>query len=290
MGDQTMDTEKLRVFITAIDQGSISAAADAMGYTPSGVSRSIAALEQETGFPLMYRGRHGVQPTEDARKLLPLMRDMLLQERRYREISADILGLQKGTAAIGINYAAHFRKISGLLRKFAEEYPGIEVRTEQGLSTQLCQALQEHRLDFVIATRREGFEFIKLGEDPMTACVPENHPCVIQGSYPLKRFEQDPMIATYPDVDTDYKRALKEHDIIPNVRYTSRNVYATYCMVEAGLGVFMSNRLEMEIYQGSAVLLPTVPPVIQEIGIMHCGLDSMTMSARKLLQIVQQAF
>lgn len=283
-----MDTEKLRVFITAIDRGSISAAAEELSYTPSGVSRSIAALEKETGFPLLYRGRYGVQPTEDAKKILPLMREMMLNERRYREMSADILGLQKGSTAIGINYAAHFRKISGLLKRFSEEYPGIEVRTEQGLSSQLCQALQEHRLDFVIATRREGFEFIKLGDDPMAACVPGNHPCVTQGSYPLKRFETDPMIATCPDVDTDYKRALKEHDIVPNVRYTSQNVYATYCMVEAGLGVFMSNRLEMEMYQGSAVLLPTVPPVIQEIGIMHCGLDSMTVSARKLLQLVME--
>ena len=281
-----MDTEKLKVYLEAISSGSLSAAAERLGYTPSGISRSIAALEEETGLTLLERGRRGVRPTADAEKLIPIMRDFLQQEIRYMDMAGSLRNMETGSITVGINYAAHFRAISGVLKKFEREYPGIELRTIQGLSSELTQALQEHKADFIIATKRPDFEFIRLAEDPMVACVPKEHPCTAKGIYPLQRFSSDPMIATYPTVDTDYKRALRDRGITPNVRYTSQNVYATYCMVEAGLGVFMSNRLEMKMYQGDAVLLPLDPPVLQEIGIMYRGEDSLSVSAKKLLQMI----
>ena len=61
-----MESEKCRVLLCAIDKGSITAAAEAMGYTISGVSRMMAALEAEVGFPLLRRSREGVTPPTNA--------------------------------------------------------------------------------------------------------------------------------------------------------------------------------------------------------------------------------
>jgi len=47
-----VDTEKCTVLLTAIDQGSLSGAAEVLGYTPSGVSRLVASLEADLGLPL----------------------------------------------------------------------------------------------------------------------------------------------------------------------------------------------------------------------------------------------
>ena len=49
-----MDTEKCRVLLTVLHERSLSAAAEALGYTPSGISRLVDSLERETGFPLLY--------------------------------------------------------------------------------------------------------------------------------------------------------------------------------------------------------------------------------------------
>ena len=57
-----MDTEKCRVLLTVLHERSLSAAAEALGYTPSGVSRLVDSLERETGFPLLHRGRAGYPP------------------------------------------------------------------------------------------------------------------------------------------------------------------------------------------------------------------------------------
>ena len=50
-----MDTEKCRALIAALELGSLTAAAESLGYTPSGISRMMAALEDEMGFPLLIR-------------------------------------------------------------------------------------------------------------------------------------------------------------------------------------------------------------------------------------------
>ena len=70
-----MDTEKCRALLAVLEAGSLSAAAEKLDYTPSGLSRMMAALEQELGFPLLSRSHSGVQPTRACRTLLPTLRE-----------------------------------------------------------------------------------------------------------------------------------------------------------------------------------------------------------------------
>ena len=56
-----MDTEKCRALLAVLEAGSLSAAAEKLDYTPSGLSRMMAALEQELGFPLLSRSHSGVR-------------------------------------------------------------------------------------------------------------------------------------------------------------------------------------------------------------------------------------
>ena len=71
-----MDTEKCRALLAVLEAGSLSAAAEKLDYTPSGLSRMMAALEQELGFPLLSRSHNGVQPTRACRTLLPTLREL----------------------------------------------------------------------------------------------------------------------------------------------------------------------------------------------------------------------
>ena len=85
-----MDTEKCRALIAALELGSLTAAAESLGYTPSGISRMMAALEDEMGFPLLIRNRGGVAPTENCKNMLPLIRDFVYMGRRCVQQAASI--------------------------------------------------------------------------------------------------------------------------------------------------------------------------------------------------------
>ncbi len=69
--ENAMELDRYRALVCAIETGSLSAAAEALQYTPSGVSRMVAALEEETGVPLLLREHSGVRPTKECEKLRP---------------------------------------------------------------------------------------------------------------------------------------------------------------------------------------------------------------------------
>ena len=58
-----MDSEKCRALVTAVELGSMSAAAQQLGYTASGITRMINALEAELGITLIARTSRGVALT-----------------------------------------------------------------------------------------------------------------------------------------------------------------------------------------------------------------------------------
>ena len=70
-----MNTQKIRILLTAIDKGSLTKAGQALGYTQSYLTQIMKAFEEEVGFPLLVKTNRGVEPTQEAKDLLPAMRN-----------------------------------------------------------------------------------------------------------------------------------------------------------------------------------------------------------------------
>ena len=73
-----MEAVKCEAFLAAAELGSLTATAELLGYTQSGVTRMIGTLEEELGFPLFLRSKKGVQLTENGKLMLPLLREARL--------------------------------------------------------------------------------------------------------------------------------------------------------------------------------------------------------------------
>ncbi len=285
-----MDTEKARIFLTVIEERSLSAAAAKLGYTTSGISRSIASLEEELGLTLFFRGKKGAELTNDAKTIVSIMRELVYQADRIREATEMLHGLESGTVTIGISYAGYFKLISDGLKSFLNRYPRIKIKTLQATSTELLGAIENHDIDLAIMTYRDsGYNFEVLRKGPMTACVPVEHYMAGESVFPMRMFETEKFIAPYPDYDTDYKRSFENAGIKPNVQFTTTDIYAAYCMVEAGLGCTLLNKLEVEDWDGKVRLIPVEPESSYEIGIMYPELASMSAAARTfLLQMISK--
>ena len=92
-----MDIEKCRALLCVLDAGNLSRAAERLGYTPSGISRMMASLEEETGFPLLYRSRTGIAPTEACERLLPVVREITRLGEICWQQAEDWQGIHTGT-------------------------------------------------------------------------------------------------------------------------------------------------------------------------------------------------
>jgi len=284
----TMDIEKIKIFLTVVEEGSLYSAAKKLDYTTSGISRSVSALEEETGLQLILRGKKGITVTKDAENLLPIMKELVYQNKIYEEKVLELKGLEKGSVSIGIAYSYYFDLLCPVFKKFSKDHPGIEIKTFQETSSELYNLLKQHKIDFAIMTKREDdFHFIELLEDSTVACVYRNHLSVKKGYFELKDFETEPMVAAYPDLQTDYSIALKNAGIVPNIRYTTMDVQSACKLVENELGVTMFNHFTLKNVKSNVVILPTKPQIKFKIGIMHPDWNEMSLSARAMLDEIR---
>lgn len=282
-----MELERYKALLCAIDTGSLSSAAKKLGYTPSGISRMMAALEEETGFPLLLRGREGVLPTPDCQRMLPTIRELLFCGETCRQLAAQIRGLEVGTVAVGTAYSAYYVWLSNLISEFRLEYPEIQVQLRSGYSSGLLSMMMERQLDLCIISRREGdYEWFPLQEDPIVAWLPENHRLAKLDAVPVEAFAQEPYIDTYPGVDVDNARVFRQCKVKPNIQFSTMDSYATYSMVEAGLGISMNNRLNGQDWTGGVKILPLKPPKTIEIGM--ASPKNAAPAARKFAEFIRK--
>ena len=284
-----MDTEKCRVLLSAIETGSLSAAAEKSGYTTSGVSRMMAGLEQETGFPLLTRSRGGVIPTRECEDLLPAMRELVKWTEVYRQTAGSVVGLETGELRIGTAYGIYLHEISRQIADFGRDYPGIKIDITEATSTELTRALEDSKLDFCIISRREGnFDWIPFREDELLALIPADHPLAGSDSIPIAVYAKEQFISIYPGQETDNSRLFESCGIRPNTRYTTADSYTAFTMVEAGLGISMANSLIVKNWAGNVKEIPLDPPQTVEIGIAVPSLKELSPAGRKFLKYIER--
>ena len=283
-----MDTEKCRALLCAITCGNLTAAAGQLGYTTSGLSRMMAALEGEIGIPLLIRSKQGVVPTKECERMIPAFRELVYWASHCDQLSAELRGLEIGSISVGSAYGAFYPWLSRVIAEFRAKYPGIEVRFLEGNSSELCQAVEEHRADFCIISQREGeHTWIPLLDDPLVAWVPENHPLARLAAVPVQAFAKEPFIDTFPGENTDNVRLFAQLRIHPNIQFTSAESRATYAMVEAGLGITLYNSVTARKWTGHVRILPLDPPQSVSIGIAVPRSELMSPAARKFVVFAQ---
>lgn len=265
-----MDTEHWKILLTALEKGSLCAAGEALDYTVSGISRSVAALEKEIGIPLLYRSKQGVAPTPACEQLLPSVRELLFAQAKIEQTAAQILGYEQGTISIGTAYRHYYPWITEVTSAFHELHPGVQFHIVHGTSTELVQKLEHHQLDFCIISAREGAHgWLPLCQDPLLAVVPAGHPLANHESVTLAELLPEPYIQTCPGQDGDTVRFFRHRKVMPDVRFSTADFQATYAMVGAGLGYTIGNRINSNFNDLTVRHLAIDPPEMIEIGLAY---------------------
>ena len=285
-----MDTEKCAALLCALEEGTLARAAEKLGYTPSGISRMVAALEEELGFPLLYRSRGGVTATGECEALLGAMRQMVYQAECCRQTAAALRGMEQGRVTVGANYHFYSRQLAHLMARFRQRHPGIQFQTIEGTSTTLASALREHRADLCIISHRPGpHQWFPLRRDQLVMMLSPEHPLAKEKAVPLHRLETESYIEIFPGRETDNSRMLEENGVQPGNRFAGvEDDFSAMAMVEAGLGVAMVNDLIAGMLTGNVVFRPLDPPQYVEIGIATPPTETMSPAARRFLAFVRE--
>ena len=90
-----MEIRNIETFVSAVENGSFSAAADVLGYTQSTVTVHIKQLENEFGVLLFERIGKQVQLTEEGRRFYTYALDIL------KEVKQAVHAMQPGSEPSG---------------------------------------------------------------------------------------------------------------------------------------------------------------------------------------------
>lgn len=281
-----MDSARCRALLAAVEAGSITAAAGRLGYTPSGVSQLITALENDLGFHLIVRNRRGVTLTAAGKELLPALRDFVRAEEQILQQAAEIRGLDVGSVTIGSYPSISSHWLPEVILDFQKEYPGIEMHLLEGIRQEICEWLDSGRADIAFMTYMEPmpYDWYPLAEDAMLAVLAPDHPLAGEACYPLQACENEDFIMPAMGHDIDVEYLLESNGLVPEIRYSTLENFSAISMIEKGLGMSIMNELCTRSWQRNVVRLPLDPPQSIQFGLAVRSMRTTAPAVRKFAE------
>lgn len=119
--------EELRAWVAVVDSGSITAAAEQLEQTTSGISRALSRLESKLQTTLMHRTTRRLALTDEGAVFLEHARQILTSVERAEEQIARRRETPAGRLRINANTPFMLHVIVPLLAEFRQRYPQIEL-------------------------------------------------------------------------------------------------------------------------------------------------------------------
>lgn len=284
-----MDTHKYKALLKAVELGSISAAAQELGYSPSGLNRLFDSLEKELGFIVLVRTPQGVGLTQEGRELLPKIRENLYWQDQIEEYCAAVQGLTKGELNVGSYYSLASCWLPIILRQFQNDYPGIHIHVKEGGNKDLLEGILDRRLHCSLFNKPAAYtgDWIPLYDARLVVLVPENHPLAKKEKVDPQDLNGQPFIEPLPNQETNVAHFLIRHHVQPVIRFSTGDMYTCWSMVQAGLGISMDNEVSVTRWSGRVKVLPFTTGDTLHLGIGLPSLEEASPALKKFIEYVK---
>ncbi|MFJ8964686.1 LysR family transcriptional regulator [Lentzea sp. NPDC102401] len=253
----------LRVFREVAERGSLTAAATALGYTQSAVSRQIAALERSAGVPLLERRHDGVRLTAAGRLVL---RRAAVVVDQVDAGARELAGLPEDVSTVRLGWFATAGAwlLPQALTALGRTHPSITVVTREGSTPALVRALRAGTVDIALISSAPPFrapddeipalETDTLVERSLRVAVPSMHPLARNDFIDVEDLRGQRWIAG--PGDPWVMGVWPGLDERPVVAHTARDWLAKLQLVAAGLGITTIPTSLSEVVPAGVRILP----------------------------------
>ena len=278
-----MDTKKLEALAMAVRMGSFTRAAEALGYTQSGLTHMMNSLEKYIGFALLVRDRTGIRLTAAGERVFPMIQDVLrsgeILEQEIRRIN--IRREETIRVAAYASIAMHW--LPEIIQQFRDNHPDVTVDIQMGSVEEVYRWVREDKVDMCFASRQEGMnlEWTHLRDDPLLVILPPDYDLRGRDSLHIRCLQGMDFLMPSLGFHLDIMRALG--DVQPNIRETQVSDSVIISMVEHGLGVSVLSELVLKGRRDNVVAVPMDPPAVRELGIAVRSKKELRPMARRFI-------
>ncbi|MBQ7355937.1 MAG: LysR family transcriptional regulator [Clostridia bacterium] len=283
-----MNVAKYKALLTAVDLGSFSAAAQKLGYTQSGLTHMMNALEDELGFVILQRGFYGVKLTAGGERIIPRIRELVnCEEALMNEISL-VKSFGSNVIRIGAFSSMAAKVLPTIVERFSEEFPTITVNIQTGTVTELYGGLDEGRFDICFGSKnpKYNFKWTHLFFDRFYAILPKNYP--VKGEeFNIEDFNGSKFLMPGLGFDDDIGAVFSEYNVHPFVTPTYVDDPAILSMVEHNLGISMLSKLILDGQQHDCLIVPIVPEVARHMSVAVKPDKILSLPMKRLIAITK---
>jgi DNA-binding transcriptional LysR family regulator len=250
-----LNPQRLRVLREVADRGSFSAAAEALSYSQSAVSQSIAALEAELGISLLDRGRRGARPTSAGAALAAHADGILARLDAAEAEVAAIAGVRGGRLVMASFPTAGATIVPLAVAIFREAHPDVALSLAEGEPEEMAPRLRGGEFDLALLFEFEGvsedlgagLRRIELLEDPMYLALPNDHRLADAPRIHLHDLSAESWVQASADSPCarHVVRSCHAAGFEPTVSFESDDYQTVQGLVAAGVGVALIPQLAL---------------------------------------------
>lgn len=258
-----MDTAWLEVFREVAQHGSFTAAAKALGYTQSAISRQVSSLESAAGAPLFDRLPRGVRLTAEGHCLLGHAEAVLDRLGVARSDLTALRDLAGGRLRIGAFPTADASLVPRAIASFQHAHAKVALSLVEGLTHHLLARLHSGDIDLAVVSTAPSWpldtarlDLHHLLDDTMFVALPPTHPLVGQGVLRLAQLAEERWVAGRGRVDDTLITASARIGFRPRIELRAAEWIAKQGLVAAGLGITLIPSMAVDATRPDIALAP----------------------------------
>ena len=265
-----MDVEKIKALFVAVELGSLNKAAEALRYSQAGLTHMMNSLEKEVGFQLLHRGYNGVSLTEDAKRLAPTIRKLILDYDTLNTEVERIRNTHKDTIHVATLASVAIQWLPPIIQRFSAKHPNVSIDFRMiDLANAIEQLLGEEGMDLVFTSTltKGNYDWIHLKDDPLFAVLPPDYDDGGESIFRLEKFDGMDFWVSSQGYDTDMMHTMASVNAKPNYKPTNIDDQALINLVERGMGVTMLPELAIRGRSDKVQTMLVYPKSYRNLGI-----------------------
>jgi DNA-binding transcriptional LysR family regulator len=270
-----MELRHLRYFVAVAEELSFRKAAEKLHIAQPPLSVQIKALEAELRVRLFDRTTRSVQLTHSGRVLLAEARGVLaassLAEQRVRDAEHALVG----TLRIGVIAPVTNAWLAGILRRFRQQFPGVQLSLFDLTTTEQLRRLRAQELDAGLLRPPVDFPELAhkfLGESRQVLAVPTGHKLAKKRRLRWEDFHDQELVLIHPSAQHGFYDAFlaecAKAGAKPRPVQYANDIQMKMWLISAGFGVaptiatFEEVRRPGLTFRPLPSALPLVPTVL----------------------------
>lgn len=238
-----MELEWLRRFVVVAETLNFRRAAQQLGISQPGLSRSLGLLEEAIGTQLLQRDRRGVSLTVAGRVLREESPRLLEHADMVQRVTQH--STESNRLNVGFLTMALYRALPDALKEFRRRWPGVDLHLQELSSVEQYQRLENGTLDVGIvafeSTDQHTMATRVVDRSPVVLAVPEHWDLARRKSIALAELAGMPLIQARRSTSASMRDFLDlkchEAGFAPNIVHEANQIYPILKLVAAGEGI-----------------------------------------------------